>query len=276
MNEHIRKKTIALVVLSGGQDSTTCLKWAQNRYDEVHAITFDYGQRHAIELESAVKIAQLAGVESHEVVHLPESILAGTSPLVNADSEVEAYSSEADIPKGVAKTFVPVRNQFFLTLAANRAFVIGATAIVTGVCETDYSGYPDCRRDFIDSLEHSLNLGTFTGEGWLNQPISIETPLMYINKAQSVDLAWEEGAYPYLAFSHTAYDGSYPPKGTDAASIMRARGFLEAGVPDPLIIRAFNTSVLASYPDTENYSKEKVAAAEKVLRSSFGAGWMHV
>ena len=267
------KPTVALVVLSGGQDSTTCLMWAKNRFDVVHAITFDYGQRHKIELEAAAKIAQLAGVESHEVITFPDNILRGSSPLVDADSAVPEYENEASMPEGVAKTFVPVRNQFFLTVAANRAFVLGATHLIAGVCETDYSGYPDCRREFIDALQATLNLGTFTGEGWLQGNITILTPLMHINKAESVKLAIEEGAYALLAYSHTAYDGSYPPKGTDAASILRAKGFLEAGSPDPLILRAHESGVLPSLPDTSNYEESEVELALDHLDAVLGEGW---
>ena len=273
MNEFIATKTKALVVLSGGQDSATCVAWAKQRYDEVHAITFDYGQRHSIELESAKKVAAVLEVDSHEIVTIPSDVLKGTSPLVNADAEVDEFQSESDIPSGVAKTFVPVRNQFFLTIAANHAFVKGISVLVTGVCETDYSGYPDCRREFIDSLENTLNLGTFTGESWLEGNLKIETPLMYLTKAQSVDLAIEEGGYPVLAYTHTAYDGSYPPKGTDAASILRARGFLEAGVPDPLILRAYKSGALASLPDTPNYAEQVVKSVLAEIAQVYGDNW---
>lgn len=264
--------TKALVVLSGGQDSTTCLYWAKNRFDEVHAITFDYGQRHSIELEAAKQVAEMAGVDSHVFIKVPEGVLAGTSPLTS-DNPVEEYDSEEAMPSGVAKTFVPVRNQFFLTVAANRAFVLGCNHLVTGVCETDYSGYPDCRREFIDALEKTLNLGTFTGEDWLVGNLTIHTPLMYLTKADSVELAIEEGAYPALAFSHTAYDGSFPPRGNDAASILRAKGFLEAGVADPLILRAWKANLLASLPHTTNYAETELNQALTALEESLGENW---
>ena len=273
MTEHQPEvKTKALVVLSGGQDSATCLFWAKQNYHEVHAITFNYGQRHKIEIESAKMVAKLAGVESHEILDLPAGILAGTSPLVNKSEMVPEYDSEEEMPDGVAKTFVPMRNQFFLTIAANRAFVLGCNVLVTGVCETDYSGYPDCRRDFIDSFENTCNLGTFTGEDWLQGKLQVETPLMHMSKAESVALAIDIGAWPALAYSHTAYDGTFPPAGTDAASILRAKGFLEAEVCDPMILRAWKLG-LCELPETANYTSEEVNTALNALESSLGEEW---
>lgn len=272
MNEPIREKTKALVVLSGGQDSTTCLAWARNRFDEVHALTINYGQRHAIEIASAKMIGILGQLDSHEVLTLPAGILQGTSPLTDPNQPVPQYTSQDEVPDGVAKTFVPLRNQFFLTLAANRAFVLGCTHLVTGVCQTDYSGYPDCRQEFVDSLAETINKGTFTGEDWLLGELTIHTPLMNLTKAESVDLAIAEGAYGMLAYSHTAYDGSYPPAGTDAASLLRAKGFEEADIPDPLILRAWING-LTDLPETKNYSKVSVDKALSDLIAELGTGW---
>lgn len=272
MNEPIREKTKALVVLSGGQDSTTCLAWARNRFDEVHALTINYGQRHAIEIAGAKMIGILGQLDSHEVLTLPAGILQGTSPLTDPNQPVPQYTSQDEVPDGVAKTFVPLRNQFFLTLAANRAFVLGCTHLVTGVCQTDYSGYPDCRQEFVDSLAETINKGTFTGEDWLLGELTIHTPLMNLTKAESVDLAIAEGAYGMLAYSHTAYDGSYPPAGTDAASLLRAKGFEEADIPDPLILRAWING-LTDLPETKNYSKVSVDKALSDLIAELGTGW---
>ena len=272
MNEPIREKTKALVVLSGGQDSTTCLAWARNRFDEVHALTINYGQRHAIEIAGAKMIGILGQLDSHEVLTLPAGILQGTSPLTDPNQPVPQYTSQDEVPDGVAKTFVPLRNQFFLTLAANRAFVLGCTHLVTGVCQTDYSGYPDCRQEFVDSLAETINKGTFTGEDWLLGELTIHTPLMNLTKAESVDLAIAEGAYGMLAYSHTAYDGSYPPAGTDAASLLRAKGFEEADIPDPLILRAWING-LTDLPETKNYSKVSVDKALSDLIVELGEDW---
>ena len=272
MIEPIREKTKALVVLSGGQDSTTCLAWARNRFDEVHALTINYGQRHAIEIAGAKMIGILGQLDSHEILTLPAGILEGTSPLTDPNQPVPQYTSQDEVPDGVAKTFVPLRNQFFLTLAANRAFVLGCTHLVTGVCQTDYSGYPDCRQEFVDSLAETINKGTFTGEDWLLGELTIHTPLMNLTKAESVDLAIAEGAYGMLAYSHTAYDGSYPPAGTDAASLLRAKGFEEADIPDPLILRAWING-LTDLPETKNYSKVSVDKALSDLTAELGEDW---
>lgn len=270
MNEAIREKTKALVVLSGGQDSTTCLAWAKQKFDEVHAVTFDYGQRHSIEITSASRIAKLLGAETFEIIKVPAGILKGTSPLVS-DSNLEEYKDAQSLPGGVEKTFVPMRNQFFLTVAANRAFLLGCTNLVTGVCEADYGGYPDCRQTFISTLQTAMNQGTFTGEDWLLGNIHIHTPLMRLSKADSVKLAVEVGAMHALAFSHTAYDGKYPPTGKDHASLLRAKGFEEAGYPDPLVVRA-KLEGLMEYPETPNYSEEELALFFDHIEQSVGGG----
>lgn len=244
--------TKALVVLSGGQDSTTCLHWAGNQgFDEIHAITFDYNQRHAAELDAARKIAADFGVKSHEVVTLGP-ILKGTSPLVS-DAELEQYDDKDSLPGGLEKTFVPMRNQLFLTIAANRAYVLGCRNLVTGVCQEDFGGYPDCRQVFIDALETACNQGTFTGQDGALGALKIHTPLMFLTKAESVHLAKRiPGAYEALAYSHTSYDGQYPPVGHDHATLLREKGFFEAGLPDPLILRAVFEGLM-DMPKTENY-----------------------
>lgn len=250
----------ALVVLSGGQDSTLCLHWAlQQGFDEVAAVAFNYGQKHSIELDMAIVQCEATGVEL-EIVELGR-ILKGTSPLVNPDAELEQYV-DGNLPGGLEKTFVPMRNQLFLTLAANRAYVIGATNLITGVCQADSGGYPDCRQTFIDALEASINLGTFTGEPGTISPLKIHTPLMFLTKAESIAMAMKiPGAYAAWAFSHTAYDGAYPPVGHDHATMLRAQGFEEAGVPDPLILRAA-CEALMDLPETANYDVARDVTAE--------------
>lgn len=244
--------TKAIIVLSGGQDSTTCLYLARTLGYELHAITFDYGQRHALEIQSAAFIAGMAGVEAYnyEVIKLGP-VLKGTSPLVSG-SELEQYADHKSLPGGIEKTFVPMRNQLFLTIAANRAVCVGATAIFTGVCEEDFGGYPDCRRIFIDALQLATN---FSNEG-AAEPIEIVTPLMNMTKAQTVDLALNlTGCYRALSYSHTSYDGQYPPTGHDHATLLRAKGFEEANVPDPLVLRAWREGLM-ELPETPNYSFE--------------------
>lgn len=238
----------ALIVLSGGQDSTTCLFLAVAMGFETHALTFNYGQRHQRELAAANRIAELAGCASHETLELGSGVLQGTSPLVSG-AALEQYEDHKSLPGGIEKTFVPMRNQLFLTIAANRAVCIGAPIIFTGVCEEDYGGYPDCRRVFIQSLEVTINLSNEDA----SPAVKLYTPLMHLSKAQSVHLAAQlPGCYAALAYSHTSYDGNYPPTGHDHATLLRAKGFEEAMVPDPLVLRA-NDEGLMELPATENY-----------------------
>jgi 7-cyano-7-deazaguanine synthase len=258
--EPIRGRTrsevpVAIVVLSGGQDSTTCLFWAKHMGFEVHAVTFDYNQRHRREIEAAKKVAELASVLSHEIIEMGP-ILKGTSPLVS-DNTLEQYASHEVLPGGLEKTFVPMRNQLFLTISANRAYIHKAEALVTGVCEEDYGGYPDCRQQFIHALSHACNLGTFTGEDGAPGSLAILTPLMKLTKAATVDLALAlPGCYAALAWTHTSYDGAYPPVGHDHATLLRQKGFEQAGVPDPLVVRAWYEDLM-DLPKTENYSSIK-------------------
>lgn len=261
----------ALVVLSGGQDSTTCLAWAKQLYDEVHAITFNYGQRHSRELDAAKRVAELFVVASHEVCDLGP-ILKGTSPLTDHSRDLETYtdfkSMDTIIGDRVELTFVPMRNALFLTLAANRAVCLGGADIVTGVCEADNANYPDCRLAFVRAQE--LAIEQALGHGGIH----IVTPLMFMTKAQSVQLALATpGAYFALAHSHTAYDGAYPPVGKDHASTLRAQGFLEADAPDPLVVRAWNEGLMP-LPGTTNYDlrRDPIRAHVNTLLVALGDG----
>jgi 7-cyano-7-deazaguanine synthase len=249
-------KEKALVILSGGQDSTTCLAWAIAQGYDVHTITFDYGQKHAIEMQSAMIVAVMLGVKPYqvEVILLGNGILKGASPLVNKTVDLEQYSDHASLPGGLEKTFVPMRNQLFITLAANRAYVLGCNILITGVCQEDNGGYPDCRAVFIESLQEACNYGTFTGEPGTIAPLRILTPLMHLTKAQSVHLAQTlPGCMEALAYSHTSYDGQYPPIGHDHATLLRAKGFEEANVADPLVVRAWREGLM-DLPQTDNYA----------------------
>ncbi len=218
----------ALVVLSGGQDSTTCLYWALRQYDKVVAVTFDYGQRHAIEIEAAREIAEHAGIE-WELVRIPP--LGGDSPLTELAREVRQYESADALPGGIEDTFVPGRNIIFLALAANRAASLGCEIIIAGLSQEDFGGYPDCRRVFVDAMEKAVNLGL---EGTVAK-IVIETPLINMSKKETVLLAQEVGAMEALALSHTCYNGERPPCGHCHACLLRLKGFEEAGVEDPLL-----------------------------------------
>lgn len=245
--------TDALVVLSGGQDSTTCLYWAKENFNgKIHAITFNYGQRHQREIEAAVKIAKMAEVASHEVVTLGDDILKSTSPLTDPSLTLEQYpdhdTMEKIIGNRIEKTFVPMRNALFMTLAANRAVDHNLRHIVTGVCQADNANYPDCTRLFIEAQELTINVAL-----GFNHELHIRTPLMDKAKSESVHLALTlGGCYTALAYSHTAYDGSYPPTGADHATVLRAHGFEQANIPDPLIVRAAWERHIP-FPDTSNY-----------------------
>lgn len=189
------KQEKAIVVFSGGQDSTTCLFWAKEQFGEVEAVTFDYGQRHALEIECAKEIAQELGVKHHI---LDMSLLNQLAPnaLTRQDIEVEE-GEDGELPS----TFVPGRNLLFLSFAGVLASQVGAKHIVTGVCETDFSGYPDCRDIFVKSLNVTLNLS-------MDDTFVIHTPLMWINKAQTWELADELGALDYVREKTlTCYNG---------------------------------------------------------------------
>lgn len=259
----------ALVVLSGGQDSTTCLYWAIHRFDEVYAVTFDYGQRHSIEISAALEVFRIAKkayserVKNQYVLNVRD-ILVSASPLTS-DSKLDEYESfaamEEQVGDRIEKTFVPVRNPFFLTIAFNRAVALGCETVVTGICEADNANYPDCTESFRVAMERALNEGL---HGFRNaerlQFVGIRAPLMYMSKAATVKLATElPGCMEALAYSHTSYDGIYPPVGKNHSNLLRAKGFEEADVPDPLVLRAWCEDLMP-LPSTQNYRKEKVEA----------------
>ncbi len=229
--------TSAMVLLSGGQDSTTCLFWARDMFDDVHALTIDYAQRHRLEVEAARSVARMAGVASHEVVEVGP-LLRSRSPLTDPTAELETYpdfdTMDRVIGERVELTFVPMRNAFFLTLAANYAVARDCFDLVTGVCEQDNANYPDCRAEFIQQQENTINAALGLDRGF-----RIQTPLIKLSKAQSVVLAGTlRGCLHALGYSHTCYAGEFPPCGKCHACVLRAHGFSEAGVADPLVERA--------------------------------------
>ena len=175
MNE-MRKK--AVIVFSGGQDSTTCLIHALPRYDEVHCITFDYGQRHRQEIEVAKRLCKTLGVTVHKILDTTLLKELAISSLTRDNIPVPS-ANEGD---GLPSTFVPGRNILFLTLASIYAYQVAAQTVITGVCETDFSGYPDCRDTFVKAIHKAIELG-------MDYPLRIETPLMWLNKAEIWALA---------------------------------------------------------------------------------------
>lgn len=189
-------KETALVVFSGGQDSTTCLFWALKQFKEVKALTFIYGQKHVQEVAMAERIAAKAGVEWHK---MDVSFISKLSRNSLTDESIEM---DQDKPSdGLPNTFVPGRNLFFLSVAAVFARERGINHLVTGVSQTDFSGYPDCRDAFIKSLNVSLNLG-------MDEQFVIHTPLMWIDKAQTWALADELGVLDLVRTETlTCYNG---------------------------------------------------------------------
>lgn len=216
------KNEKAVVVFSGGQDSTTCLFWAMEQFAEVEAVTFDYNQRHRTEIECAKEITKELGIKHHI---LDMSLLNQLAPnaLTRADIEVKD-GEDGDLPS----TFVPGRNLLFMSFAGVLASQVGARHIVTGVCETDFSGYPDCRDIFIKSLNVTLNLS-------MDENFVIHTPLMWLNKAETWKLADDLGAFEFVRTKTlTCYNGIIADGcGVCPACLLRKNGldeFLEGAV----------------------------------------------
>lgn len=223
----------ALVLFSGGQDSTTCLAWALNRYDHVETLGFDYGQRHAIELTMRPQLLDKLRAMRPEWKNilgddhmLDLSLLAAIS-----DTALTRDVFISMQENGLPNTFVPGRNLLFLTSAAALAYRRGISDLVGGMCETDYSGYPDCRDETLRSLEHAINLGMAT-------KLTIQTPLMRLNKAQSWELAATLGGKTLVELirtdTHTCYLGERGVLhtwghgcGTCPACELRARGYTD-------------------------------------------------
>lgn len=238
-----RENTV-IVLLSGGQDSTTCLFWAARQFtpDRIVALSINYGQRHIAELESAERVLDVFRAQHPDIAVVREvvavgPILAGTSPLTDHARPVGTYGGVDALPGGLEATFVPARNILFLTLAGNRAVVYDAGHIVTGTAQEDFGGYPDCRAGFIGQMENALNVGLFL-DGGVDRRLRIWTPLMYLSKGQTVELAASmDGCMDALAFSHTCYKGMVPPCGSCHACLLRGKGFREARTQDPLVSR---------------------------------------
>lgn len=223
----------AVVLFSGGQDSTTCLYHAvkQHGHAKVLALTIYYKQRHEFEVRASKDIAEL--VEVDRVVHnLTALSEIADSALVDSTRPIEEGGvPDREMQGGLPTSFVPGRNLMFLGLASAIAVKHGARIIYTGTCQTDYSGYPDCRREFIDAMERAATLAMPSSRG----PIKIRTPLMYLTKAETVQMALDLGKECWLAIgtSVTCYEGERPGCGECPACKLRAKGFEEVGLADP-------------------------------------------
>lgn len=221
----------ALVLFSAGQDSATCLAWALSRYERVETIGFFYGQRHAVELERRGPLRNaIAGLDRNRRSRLGDDTMVDLSGYgALAESALTADRAIEMAENGLPTTFVPGRNLVFLTVAAAHAYRRGIDVLVGGMCETDFSGYPDCRRETIDAQERALSLG-------LARPTKIETPLMHLTKADTWALAHDLGGDDLVQLivehSHTCYEGECTHRhawgygcGTCPACDLRARGW---------------------------------------------------
>jgi 7-cyano-7-deazaguanine synthase len=222
-------KRTAVVLLSGGLDSTTCLGLALSQGFEAVCLSIAYGQRHAIELERAKVVAKAHGVTDHRVVTLDLRAIGGSA--LTDELAVPKHDSVTELGEGIPPTYVPARNTVFLGLALGLAEVVGATDLFIGVNAVDYSGYPDCRPEFIRAFEQLAQLATKAGvEG---ARFRVHAPLSGMNKAQIIRAGLAAGVD--FALTHSCYDPS--PEGLACgrcdSCLLRKKGFDEAGVPDP-------------------------------------------
>ncbi len=227
-------KRKAVVVFSGGQDSTTCLLYAVQQYDEVHAITFDYGQRHVQEIEVAKQIAADLNLAAHKVLDVGLLNELAVSALTRDAIPVSNELQENGLPN----TFVPGRNILFLTLAAIYAYQVGADTVITGVCETDFSGYPDCRDEFVKALNKACVLG-------MEKNIRFDTPLMWLNKAETWALADKIGRLDYVRQKTlTCYNGIIGDGCGECPSCkLRAKGLQDYQQAPDAVMAALNSKL---------------------------------
>lgn len=220
----------AVVLLSGGLDSATTAAIAKSEGFELYAISFDYGQRHSRELKSAKAIAQSLGVIDHLVISFDMTKIGG-SALTDNNIDVPIGRDFAEIGQGIPVTYVPARNIIFLAFAVSYAERIGARDIFIGISEIDYSGYPDCRREFVNAFEKTANLGTKAGteDG---ARFRIHTPLARLSKGQTISKGLELGVDFSLTWS--CYLGGQKPCGKCDSCKLRLAGFAQVGMKDPL------------------------------------------
>lgn len=223
----------AICLLSGGLDSSTCLAIARREGFECYCLSFDYGQRQISELRAAARIAQQLGAKEHRIAKIDLQIFGGSA--LTSDIDVPKNRAAEEMGNGIPVTYVPARNTIFLSFALAYAEVAQASAIFIGVNALDYSGYPDCRPEFIEAFQRMANLATKAGvEG--TTKIEIHTPLLRMSKADIVRKAVELGVD--LSLTHTCYDPDANGRacGKCDACLLRRKGFEEAGVLDPLLV----------------------------------------
>jgi 7-cyano-7-deazaguanine synthase len=222
----------AICLLSGGLDSTTCLAIARAERFECYGLSFDYGQRHKIELAAAARVAASLGVSEHRTIKIDLRAFGGSA--LTSDIDVPKDRNDAEMTIAIPVTYVPARNTIFLSFALAYAEVVGAADMFIGVNAIDYSGYPDCRPEFIHAFEKMANLATKAGvEG--TTKLVIHTPLIAMTKADIVRIATRLGVD--LSLTHSCYDPGLDgkPCGRCDSCILRSKGFEEAQIPDPLL-----------------------------------------
>ena len=219
----------AVCLLSGGLDSAICLAFARREGYACYALSFDYGQRHRIELEAAGRVATALGAERHVTAKIPLNVFGGSA--LTTETAVPKSRSMEEMAHGIPITYVPARNTIFLSFALAWAEVLESSDIFIGVNALDYSGYPDCRPEFIGAYERMANLATKAGvEG--RTRLKIHTPLIQLSKAEIVKLGRELGV-PF-GLTHSCYDPSSAgePCGECDSCLLRCKGFAEAGIED--------------------------------------------
>lgn len=219
----------AIVLLSGGLDSTTALYVARSQgFEEIYAITFEYGQKHNKEIECAKAVAAATKVKEHKIVKLMLNQW-GDCSLTHEEVEIkDGDIHRSDIPD----TYVPARNMVFLSIAASYADALDITDIFLGVSEVDYSGYVDCREEFIKAMEQAINLGTVLGAE-KKRRITLHAPFMYMTKAE--EIKWGEKLGVDFGLTWSCYRGDAKPCGTCDSCLLRAQAFAKAGVVDPAV-----------------------------------------
>jgi 7-cyano-7-deazaguanine synthase len=225
----------AVILLSGGLDSSTVLAIAQSQGFDCHCLSFRYGQRHTFELEAAKRIAASANVADHRFADIDLRLFGG-SALTDASIAVPKDRPPEDLSQGVPVTYVPARNTIFLSFALAFAETIGAFDLFIGVNALDYSGYPDCRPEYIAAFEQLAKLATRAGvEADAAHRFKVHTPLIALSKAQIIRTGMELGVD--YALTHTCYDPDATGRscGHCDACLLRLRGFAEAGWPDPAV-----------------------------------------
>jgi 7-cyano-7-deazaguanine synthase len=223
----------AVILLSGGLDSTTVLAIAREEGYRPYALSFRYGQRHEVEIAAARRVAAAMGVADHVVADFDLRAFGGSA--LTAEIEVPHHERVEELGEGIPVTYVPARNTIFLSFALAWAETLGASDIFVGVNALDYSGYPDCRPEYIAAYEGMANLATKAGvEG--AQHLHIHAPLIELTKAQIIQRGLELGVDYGLTHSCYDPDGSGRPCGTCDSCLLRRKGFAEVGVEDPALV----------------------------------------